>query len=168
MAKRYLGGGVSFEQKNVYQEFSKEGTGGSSTLSGLTDVDISNPADGQTLVYDATTKKWENGAGGVLVLHEIPVEANSNTRAIPVPMVRLDKTWQEIYDAGVCFVEVIRSQGDEAVKQLMPIVDIMTPIQEEGVTAYTVVAFDASSNTNYEYGVNEGGANGYPERPAGN
>ena len=40
------------------------GGGGSSTLSGLTDVDISNPTDGQTLVYNATSGKWENGAGG--------------------------------------------------------------------------------------------------------
>lgn len=40
------------------------GGGGSSTLSGLTDVDISNPADGQTLVYNSTSGKWENGAGG--------------------------------------------------------------------------------------------------------
>lgn len=65
MAKRYLGGGVSFEQKDVYQEFSEdEGGGGSSALSGLTDVDISNPSDGQTLVYNATSGKWENGAGG--------------------------------------------------------------------------------------------------------
>lgn len=39
------------------------GGGGSSTLSGLTDVDISNPSDGQTLVYDATSGKWENGSG---------------------------------------------------------------------------------------------------------
>lgn len=39
-------------------------SGGSSTLSGLTDVDISNPSDGQTLVYNATSGKWENGAGG--------------------------------------------------------------------------------------------------------
>jgi hypothetical protein len=38
--------------------------GGSSTLSGLTDVDISNPSDGQTLVYNATSGKWENGAAG--------------------------------------------------------------------------------------------------------
>lgn len=37
---------------------------GSSTLSGLTDVDISNPTDGQTLVYDATSQKWVNGSGG--------------------------------------------------------------------------------------------------------
>ena len=75
MAKRYLGGGISFEQKDVYQEFSEEeGGGGSTTLSGLTDVDISNPADGQTLVYNATSGKWENGessggGGGPLLVH---------------------------------------------------------------------------------------------------
>lgn len=38
--------------------------GGSSALSGLTDVDITNPTDGQTLVYNATSGKWENGEGG--------------------------------------------------------------------------------------------------------
>lgn len=64
MAKRYLGGGVSFEQKDVYQEFSEDEGGGSTTLAGLTDVDISNPTNGQTLVYNAESGKWENGAGG--------------------------------------------------------------------------------------------------------
>ena len=144
------------------------GGGGSSTLSGLTDVDISNPTDGQVLVYNAASQKWVNGsAGGVLILHEIPVEANeSNAKAQSAPMIRLDKTWQEIYDAGVCFVEWIISEGNEAYKRLMPIVAIMTPIQEEGVTAYTVEAFDASNNTIYDYRVNEGGANGYPEKQA--
>lgn len=64
------------------------GGGGSSTLSGLTDVDISNPTDGQTLVYNATSGKWENGAGGgggVMVIHDV-----NGT---------LDKTWQEIVNA---------------------------------------------------------------------
>lgn len=42
----------------------KGGPGGASTLSGLTDVDISNPTDGQTLVYNAESGKWVNGAGG--------------------------------------------------------------------------------------------------------
>lgn len=34
--------------------------GGSSTLSGLTDVNISSVADGQILKYNNTTEKWEN------------------------------------------------------------------------------------------------------------
>ena len=44
------------------------GGGGSSTLAGLTDVDLSNPTNGQVLKYNATTQKWENanesGGGG--------------------------------------------------------------------------------------------------------
>lgn len=40
------------------------GGGGSSSLAGLTDVDLTNPTDGQTLVYDATAGKWVNGSGG--------------------------------------------------------------------------------------------------------
>ena len=43
------------------------GGGGSSTLYGLTDVNISNPTNGQALVYNATSQRWENqsiGGGG--------------------------------------------------------------------------------------------------------
>lgn len=43
------------------------GGGGSSTLYGLTDVNISSPTNGQALVYNATSQKWENqtiGGGG--------------------------------------------------------------------------------------------------------
>lgn len=36
------------------------GGGGSSTLSGLTDVDLSSPTNGQILKYNSTTQKWEN------------------------------------------------------------------------------------------------------------
>lgn len=94
MAKRYLGGGISFEQQDVYQEFSEDDTpspGGSSTLAGLTDVDISNPTDGQTLVYDATSGKWVNGesaGGGALIVHQ-------DGEGV------LDTTWQDISDASL-------------------------------------------------------------------
>ena len=40
------------------------GGGGSSTLAGLNDVNISSPTDGQALVYDNATQKWVNRAGG--------------------------------------------------------------------------------------------------------
>lgn len=68
---------------------------GSSTLSGLTDVDISNPTDGQTLVYNATSGKWENGSagegGGALIVHWSHDEEHG--------IYTLDKTWKEIADA---------------------------------------------------------------------
>jgi len=43
-----------------------QGGGGSSTLAGLTDVDIDDLtlADGQILAFNGTSEKWENGAGG--------------------------------------------------------------------------------------------------------
>lgn len=109
MAKRYLGGGISFEQKDVYQEFSEEESpspGGSSTLAGLTDVDLTNPTDGQILVYDAATVKWVNGSvgsGGVTIVNAVE---NENSYV-------LDKTWQEIADAPLCIVK--RPLGDSVV-----------------------------------------------------
>ena len=73
------------------------GGGGSSTLSGLTDVDISNPTDGQTLVYNAASQKWANGesaGGGVLVC-----SLNGQTGA-------LDHTYQEIADATFAIIKI--------------------------------------------------------------
>ena len=40
--------------------------GGSSTLAGLSDVDITSPSDGQILQYDATSQKWINESGTVI------------------------------------------------------------------------------------------------------
>ena len=40
------------------------GGGGSSTLAGLTDVDLSSPTNGQILKYNSTTQKWENADEG--------------------------------------------------------------------------------------------------------
>ena len=58
--------------------------------------DISNPQDGQVLVYDGTAGKWVNGAGGggssLMVEAILTVEQDT-------PIITLDKTWQEIRDA---------------------------------------------------------------------
>ena len=48
------------------------GGGGSSTLAGLSDVDITTPSDGESLVYDSNSQKWVNGnvsggGGGILL-----------------------------------------------------------------------------------------------------
>lgn len=40
------------------------GQSGTSTLSSMADVEIVNPTTGQTLVYNSTSAKWENTAGG--------------------------------------------------------------------------------------------------------
>lgn len=51
------------------------GGGGSSTLDGLTDVNISSPTNGQALVYDATNQVWINGnvSGGGGSFTETPL-----------------------------------------------------------------------------------------------
>lgn len=57
------------------------GSGGSSTLSGLTDTNISSPSNGQVLGYNSTSQKWENqtpsgGGGGGYVPQYCSVDAS--------------------------------------------------------------------------------------------
>lgn len=51
-------------QNGEWVAISGGGSGSASSLSDMTDVDVSSPSDGDTLVYNATTHKWENGSGG--------------------------------------------------------------------------------------------------------
>lgn len=51
---RYKGGRMGFNS----------GGGGSSAISGATDVALSNPLNGQVLSYDSTSTKWRNTVGG--------------------------------------------------------------------------------------------------------
>ena len=55
---------TKWDRVKVMDEITQGGGGGSSTLAGLDDVNISSPTDGQALVYDNATGKWENKAGG--------------------------------------------------------------------------------------------------------
>ena len=55
---------TKWDRVKVMDEITQGGGGGSSTLAGLNDVNISRPTDGQALVYDNATQKWVNGAGG--------------------------------------------------------------------------------------------------------
>ena len=77
------------------------GGGGSGSFS----PDISNPQDGDTLVYNASQQKWVNGAssgGGALM---VGVDHNTNT---------LSKTWKEINDAalvGPVILKIADSNG---------------------------------------------------------
>lgn len=54
--------------KRLQYLFQNGGGGGSSTLAGLTDVDLTSPTDGQVLKYDANNDEWinanESGGGG--------------------------------------------------------------------------------------------------------
>lgn len=132
------------------------GGGGSSTLSGLTDVDISNPSDGQTLVYNATSGKWENGGGsggGVLV-----VQVDEQTGV-------LDKTWQEIHDAaitrGAIIVAEFAADGVTGARIVWVALCLADPEPLEGTPKYTVVDTTGA----YEFWCSS--ANGYPVMQGG-
>lgn len=107
------------------------GGGGSSTLSGLTDVDISNPSNGQTLVYDATAQKWVNGSGGsgggLTVLEGTYAESGSSAT------VTLSVTCSELYamcQSGVVGVEytqhTVYGPGDEEDATCLELVEVCT------------------------------------------
>jgi len=55
---------TKWDRVKVMDEITQGGGGGSSTLAGLNDVNISSPTDGQLLGYNGTSHKWENVNGG--------------------------------------------------------------------------------------------------------
>ena len=56
-------GSLEVPTKNaVYDKIETISGGGSSTLSGLTDVTITSPANGEALVYETASSKWKNQA----------------------------------------------------------------------------------------------------------
>ncbi len=44
--------------------WAEQSAGGATSLADLTDVNLTSPTDGQSLVYDDATDKWVNGDGG--------------------------------------------------------------------------------------------------------
>ena len=97
MFVKYSTGGGSTAITNLYikisgawVEVSTGGGGGSSTLSGLTDVALSSPTNGQALVYDSTSSKWVNGAGQADATRKIYVgtcstAADTATKEVTIP-----------------------------------------------------------------------------------
>ena len=77
-----------------------EGSGGGG---GSFNPDITDPQDGDTLVYDGTQQKWVNGAGGSGGGGAMKVTDTEGT---------LDKTWKELSDAFKAgqYVVIIKSE----------------------------------------------------------
>lgn len=126
---------------------------GSSTLSGLTDVDISNPANGQTLVYNATSGKWENGAGGggsgTLVVHAVPDGSDT----------RLDHTFAEISTAGYAVLwNTTDIGGGQYAVNVVPLTSLGYSNPESGDPLY-FVTFVAGE---YQNAFTTETQNGYP------
>lgn len=114
------------------------GGGGSSTLAGLTDVDLTNPTDGQTLVYDGTAGKWVNGSGDVI---NIPVTTDAQTGAIT-----MQKTWSEIdslLSAGKVCVVLLTEAGEHGPVRYQ----FMVQYTEDAESLYYVSLFNYQGTT---------------------
>ena len=125
------------------------GGGGSSTLSGLTDVDISNPSNGQTLVYNSTSGKWENGAGGGNGLVVLQGSAIDDPEGI-----RLTSTFAEVYamlqngpvvvncpnfdGIDIFFAYIVSANLSEGAYSIVAMVDMGT-IAADGTASDTVL-----------------------------
>lgn len=61
-------------------KYGSGGGGGASAVSDLTDVDLTNLADGQVLKWNATTQKWENAneSGGTTLPFDVVINSNDN------------------------------------------------------------------------------------------
>lgn len=131
------------------------GGGGSSTLSGLTDVDLTNPTDGQTLVYDAASSKWVNGSGGgsSAVLR---VVANYDDQT---QTTTFSETWKTIYDAvsnGAFVFAVFTEPSEDAGMPDSKYVDSITEVGVSGGVYFVSIG-------NMGYGALT--QDGYPEYP---
>ena len=102
--------GNEFLQGDVYVGCNADSTGGTkvATVNDVLNKVITNPQDGDTLIYNAAQQKWVNGAmsGSGLVL--------TGTFNGQDGSVTLDKTAQEIYDAytsGTFIIAIIQEFG---------------------------------------------------------
>ena len=94
-------------------------------------VEVNNPQDGDTLIYNAAEQKWVSGSnngdsGGVLVVHVSGQD-----------VLELDRTWNEIHNAFISNGVVL--SFDDGIE----LDAVVAVLGSEG--AYSVVMFDGSS-----------------------
>ena len=89
----------------------QNGGGGSSTLAGLSDVDLTSPTDGQVLKYDANNDEWinanESGGGG-------GTNVEANPQGTPTDWLNSLKVGNLIYSVakvGDCYSTTERQVG---------------------------------------------------------
>lgn len=84
-------------------EYSGGGGGGSSTLAGLSDVNLSSPTDGQVLVYDDTNDEWVNanptgGASAVSDLTDVDLTSLANGQILKYNSTT--QKWENANESG--------------------------------------------------------------------
>lgn len=134
-------------------QWTEKAAGGSTTLAGLTDVDISNPSNGQTLVYNASTGKWENSPPRTLMVRKIYDKSADTTT--------LSETWQTLYDAireGV-FVYMTDNSEDDVEFDMMSCQGQVKMVFHSSSEGYKVETNDGLSG---DMGFVAASANDYP------
>lgn len=76
--------GMYFKKDGTWLEISLGGGGGSSTLAGLSDVDITTPTGGQALIYDDVNDEWVNGDVSQVIVYPIAVTSQMVTASSTV------------------------------------------------------------------------------------
>jgi len=105
-------------------------------------VEVNNPQDGDTLIYNAAEQKWISGSnndgsggGGNLVVHITDLTNNSNIEKT------LDKTFKEIYDvfmAGGNVVSIVTSVDDEGTIYSRTPISVVMSGEFEGNSIYGI------------------------------
>ena len=90
-------------KNNVYGAGGSSGGGGSSTLAGLSDVNLSSPTDGQILVYDDTNDEWVNanptgGASSVSDLTDVDLTNLANGQILKYNSTT--QKWENANESG--------------------------------------------------------------------
>lgn len=113
----------------------RTGSSGSSTLAGLTDVDISNPTDGQTLVYNASSGKWENGAGSggaSLVMPNISITMTGvDTATATCDMSRV-AIMSAVENGAICIAKVTNNAWGQGNYRLTTSIMVVENDEENG------------------------------------
>ena len=121
----------SREESLLQQILEAGGGGGATALSGLSDVDLSSPSDGQVLKYNNTSQKWENAdesGGGGGSSHSYSTDEQEVGTWIDGSKVYEKTAYESIggslsYDTGIQNIKIISIKGgvcDQNMRNLIP------------------------------------------------
>lgn len=132
---------------------------GNDALSELSDVELTEPSNGQVIAYDAESEKWKNvdqsggGSGGGVFITTANYDETTLTST-------LDKTWQEIHDAiSSGMIGVVRSAttaSETPTAYADTLISVIFYNNQGG--NYKVVTYEDGSQVAYTTAT----ANGYP------
>lgn len=139
--------GNEFLKGDIYVGCNADSTGGTkvATVNDILNKLITNPQDGDTLVYNAAQGKWVNGAasggGGGLVM--------TATVDLSTMIATANKTAQEIYDAFMAGRQVVGAIELMGATQAFSLINLF--YSNSGIWFYF---YDAGESKTYEYGAN--------------